>query len=310
MWSNCMSTSITNKVRERLKWRPIFIIFIGALFLILLVANDGFEIWWEFSRTYEHLELDEIIFAFPLFIILVMWFMHTSRFTQIMKKIKQSETLAQQQKHELELYASLIQHDFRNDLAVIITTIETTVMMIHEDETKIPQMLSSALGASERMLKLLKSLSQFSETEMNDIATIIKSVSMQAQKIESNLHINTIFDEGTEDLRVQGNRLIPTVFENIFRNAAKHAGKNPTVQVRVVRDGNTIKILISDDGPGIPEEILGRIFQKGVSSSGGGLGLYLSREILSIVGGSIELLETSRESGATFEITLPLLEYP
>ena len=63
---------------------------------------------------------------------------------------------------------------------------------------------------------------------------------------------------------------------------------------------------VSDDGPGITSEVRDKLFQRGVSTRGGGLGLYLSREVVMAINGSIELVESSSEKGATFKVLLPL----
>ena len=59
------------------------------------------------------------------------------------------------------------------------------------------------------------------------------------------------------------------VFENLFRNAAAYAGKNPVVSVSVAEDKGGVTITVSDNGPGIEPSIRARLFEKGVSTSGG-----------------------------------------
>ena len=63
-----------------------------------------------------------------------------------------------------------------------------------------------------------------------------------------------------------------------------------------------------DDGPGVPESDRQRIFDEGFTTKteeeGGGLGLFNVRSLLTIHGGSIDLLDTP--SGATFVIDIPL----
>ncbi|MHA1939863.1 MAG: ATP-binding protein [Candidatus Thorarchaeota archaeon] len=62
---------------------------------------------------------------------------------------------------------------------------------------------------------------------------------------------------------------------------------------------------ISDDGPGVPEDLKPRLFHRGTSKNGGGLGLYLSRQLLGVNNGTIELLASRQGEGARFLINIP-----
>ena len=72
------------------------------------------------------------------------------------------------------------------------------------------------------------------------------------------------------------------------------------------RRSGFVIIRISDDGPGVSEVVRATLFQKGVSTRGGGLGLYLSRQVIETMGGSIELVSSKSGEGAVFEIKLPM----
>jgi len=91
------------------------------------------------------------------------------------------------------------------------------------------------------------------------------------------------------------------VFANLFTNAAREnpAGGVITVEGRRVADG--VEIAVRDDGAGIPEDLLDRIFEAGVSSreSGTGLGLHIVRSIVEGFGGTVRALN---RNGAVFEI--------
>jgi signal transduction histidine kinase len=120
------------------------------------------------------------------------------------------------------------------------------------------------------------------------------------------LQTTVIADEEAKQMRVVGGHLLPMVFANLFMNSVVHAGNNVKVEVRIKKDGNEAKIIIGDDGPGIDPNIRDKLFQKGVSTGGGGLGLYLTREILKIHDGTIELIESDEFQGAVFQIRMLL----
>ncbi len=106
-----------------------------------------------------------------------------------------------------------------------------------------------------------------------------------------------------ERLEVFADPMLDRVFSNLIENAARH-GKNVSQVVITyqIRDDGLL-IYVEDDGIGIPEPEKERIFEYNVDG-GGGLGLFLVREVLSITGMTIAETGTPGE-GARFEIHVP-----
>ena len=75
-------------------------------------------------------------------------------------------------------------------------------------------------------------------------------------------------------------------------------------------DENGLIISVSDNGPGVPEELIDTLFEPFVTqtrdASGTGLGLTISRQMVEAMEGQLDL--ASNDAGATFEIWLPLKE--
>lgn len=108
------------------------------------------------------------------------------------------------------------------------------------------------------------------------------------------------------------------VFANLIGNARKYTQEGATLLVEVVQEGTNIKITFSDDGPGFqgaPEAIFGLHKQDKAAhqAQGFGIGLNYCRNIIEAHGGSIvaknklDAPEWLKESGAVFEITLPVI---
>jgi signal transduction histidine kinase len=96
------------------------------------------------------------------------------------------------------------------------------------------------------------------------------------------------------------------VLANLLRNSVE-AFADVRVQVRVAVVEEVLELSVSDDGPGIPDELRERVFDPFVSTKerGTGLGLPLAVRVLSYLGGSIELLP-ARVRGAAFLIRVPV----
>ena len=103
------------------------------------------------------------------------------------------------------------------------------------------------------------------------------------------------------------------ILVNLLRNAREAIAVRPgrdghgRISVSLERRGGDSYVRFADDGPGIPERVLGRLFQPFSGSSrpgGAGLGLAIARELAQGHGGDVLLLKTGRD-GATFELRLP-----
>ena len=101
--------------------------------------------------------------------------------------------------------------------------------------------------------------------------------------------------------------------ENLLSNAVKHSPADAPVTVMITREaeasGDLARIHVIDEGPGVPPEVMPRIFERfatGRAAEGGlGLGLYLARRIAQTHGGDLSL-ESAPGTGARFILTLPV----
>jgi len=107
-------------------------------------------------------------------------------------------------------------------------------------------------------------------------------------------------------------QLIVQVLVNLLDNAVKHTPEGTSIRVRASEDGPWVRLEVADNGPGIPEDEQGRIFdmfhsaaiKKGDGRRGMGLGLALCRSIVQAHGGRIEVFDNAPH-GAIFSLTLP-----
>ena len=201
---------------------------------------------------------------------------------------------------DLELYASFLQHDIRNDLQVIMNHAEAALMLI-EEENSVKEYIQTVEAASERMVHLLDIFGRPGAADERNLIAILERVKVQAEKAHSNLKVIIQSDSPTVEL--QSARLIAIVFDNLLRNSAEYTEGDVEVVIEVTQDGGNIQTMFRDNGPGIPEEIRPSLFERGASTTGSGFGLYLSKKVVEGYGGSIELI--GKGQGTAYRILLP-----
>ena len=106
------------------------------------------------------------------------------------------------------------------------------------------------------------------------------------------------------------------VLLNLVSNVGRHTPAGTTATLSLAVDETRVMVTVSDDGPGIDPQVRDRIFERfarghadtaGVQGGGSGLGLSISRQIATSLGGSLELLSgDAAEGGAAFRLALPL----
>jgi len=100
---------------------------------------------------------------------------------------------------------------------------------------------------------------------------------------------------------------------NLIRNALEASPSDHGVRVRVTADGRWGVIVVEDDGPGVPPEILSRVFEPFVTTKtergGTGLGLAITRDMISQLGGEVRL-ENREEGGTRATVRLQLWKVP
>jgi len=251
--------------------------------------KEGNLVWVEVSRVF----LRDIHDS-PIGLLIVI--------RDITERVRAEQRIASTNR-DLELYASLLRHDLRNDLQVILTQAESAHTLLPDDAT-IMNYCETTGKLAERMNRLLEIFSTPSLEIPNNIVDLLNPMISEFEQVYPGLIVKIDMKSEKKDLEITQGRLIPALFTNLVRNSLQHGGNNVQVSITLQRKDDMIQIDFSNNGPPIDKSILPQLFQRGASTTGGGLGLYLCRRITEAYGGEITLLDS--ENGVTFRIKFPV----
>ncbi len=178
--------------------------------------------------------------------------------------------------------------------------------------------LDTIISESERLAELADQVLSLSKLENQSILTDKRTynVSEQIRLVIAMIYskwsdrdIEIDFDRG-EILFTANEELMKQVFINLLDNAVKFSPDGSIIKVLIMEKVNSLIFVIKDQGSGMSEENVSRIFDKfyqGDSShagSGNGLGMTIVGKIIALHGGTIRI-DTAPGKGTTFEIEVP-----
>jgi signal transduction histidine kinase len=213
-----------------------------------------------------------------------------------------------------------IAHEVKNPLAGILGCAQLSLMDVAEG-TMVHKNLKLIEKETQRCKTIIENLMKFARqektllepTEVNRV--VEDAVAIVNHQMEINqVRLEKDLAPGLPLVRGNGNQL-QQVLMNLFVNAQQAMGGNPG-QVKVTTlpyaDGR-VRIVVKDDGPGIPKEIQSKLFDPFFTTKpagqGTGLGLSVSFGIVKDHGGEIAI-QSEPGQGATFVITLPAMPVP
>jgi signal transduction histidine kinase len=212
-----------------------------------------------------------------------------------MRELKDARLRQAQLSESLGIANKILRHDIANELLVINSSLDLYKISNKERDM---QRAQSAIQRTHIIISQMKELDRFLLSQSDPTATSLK------QAIDRSLPPFEMPYRVEGDAMVLADPALFAVIENLARNAKKH-GKAQMMEFTVIKQEGSVKLLVRDDGTGLPEEILARIFMEGVGygeSRGTGLGLFLVKRTMERYGGSITAGNDPR-GGARFELT-------
>lgn len=218
-----------------------------------------------------------------------------------------------------------VAHDLRSPLQTLINRL-AILRLVAEALGTLPHMaeeIDKIEGDAYRIEKMIQEMLEFMrgqdvtlDRRKTEVFGFVKGIAVDAAaamesvgvRLETELHGDAAITLDWDQDRMT------RVFENLLNNARDALvqmckdHQDPTVRLVASADGVDVRFMVSDNGPGIPPEVAGRLFQVGATSGkahGTGFGLSIVRNLVQAHGGTIEVQAKGEDGGACFTIRFP-----
>lgn len=216
--------------------------------------------------------------------------------------------------YALQTMSAGLAHEVRNPLNAAKLQLELLERRLrrHVDDPKVMEPVGLAHHEIQRLTELLNEFLSFARppelhTEEHDVVAIARHVleleRPLAKRIGTQLELDSSADSAIAP--VDPGKLHQVV-QNLVRNGIEAAGENGHVSVGVaVENDHALHIRVTDDGPGIPDDVRTRIYEPFFSTKEGGTGMGMSivHNFVAMHGGRIDIATGSR--GTVVDVAIP-----
>ncbi len=259
--------------------------------------------------------------VFPLEMSLTNWEFNGRRyFCSILRDVsdrKQAETDLVNKNQELETFMYKSSHDMKGPLSSVLGLVNVAHMNVTDEEgLTYLNLISSAINKMERVLNDLTKVSQIKQSAIDiaavDFNKLLKNV-IDRYKFTPHFKDIKINIENKVNGDFKSDRImIDTILGNLLENSIKYQKYNSQqsyVKINIRLFNGYLKIKFDDNGVGIPkkhiEKIFDMFFRANEHSKGTGLGLYIVKNAVEKLGGSIKI-SSQLKKGTITNILLPI----
>lgn len=207
-------------------------------------------------------------------------------------------------------------HELRTPLTSVLANLE---LLADALEGEAGDAARSALRSTQRMRHLVADLLLLARADARrttphrpvDLGQIVVDAAAELGPISSD-HEVTVSAPSTTIVGAQDE--LHRMVSNLLENSLRHTPAGTHVSATLQADDKEVRLIVADDGPGVPEELRDRVFERFVRAGGDragstGLGLAIVKTVARAHGGDVRL-ESPPEGGARFVVTLPLSGAP
>ena len=302
--------------RNRLEWFWLMGLFAVFLVSMWIYLRNFTKYFYEINRG-----IDALIEENPGEVILSPELSLTERkinhIRHTLEQRKSEAAVAEQRKNDLVVYLA---HDLKTPLTSVIG-----YLTLLRDEGQISEelrekYLSISLEKAERLEDLINEFFEITRFSLSSITLeysnvnltrLLEQLTYEFQPMLSEKNLTCSLEmERDMTLRCDVDQM-QRVLDNLLRNAVNYSFEGGTIRIGAAREGDDMKIRVSNRGNTIPKEKLERIFEqfyrldsaRSSRSGGAGLGLAIAKEIVELHQGTITA--RSEDERIEFEVTLP-----
>lgn len=297
-------------------------------FLVNATNNDGiwsdkysylsFAIsppWW---KTNWAIALYTLFFIFILYSFRKIIIIRTNFMNNLKLERMERANVENINKSKLEFFTN-ISHEFRTPLTLISGPLQRIKDAGITDNT-VRQHLNIIDNNTQRLLRLVNQLLDFRKAESGnfnlevakgDILKFIREVKLSFEGLASQKNVNFQLKAEKEKIIAWFDRdQFEKILYNLIYNAFKNTPVGGTISIEVIEEQEEVLIAVSDNGKGIKSQDLEHIFQRFFSSNnpdhspGSGIGLTLTKSLVELHGGTIEV-ESSENEFTRFLVRIP-----
>ncbi|NVK33631.1 MAG: PAS domain S-box protein [Rhodobacteraceae bacterium] len=224
-------------------------------------------------------------------------------------------------------FISTVSHELRTPLTSIkgsLSLLKASVLGDLPEQAR--PMVEIALNNSNRLVRLINSILDIEKMEAGKMSFDFKPLNLGSfleRSVEGNkgyaseLGVKVELSPVDHNLRIEADSdRMQQVIDNLLSNAAKFSPRGGTIKIDTeLRNPNTVRISVRDEGPGIPLEFQEKLFEKFAQADatntrtvgGTGLGLTIAKSFVEAHSGSIGFT-TQKDVGTSFYIDLPVLK--
>ena len=237
-------------------------------------------------------------------------------FNSLTDRLQTTETLRRR-------FVSDASHELKTPLAAIRLLTDSILQTDNMDMETVRDFVTDIGSEAERLSRITEDLLRLTRLDSNQVDP--PEVVEVAPVLEQVMRMMSLLaqEKGTEltcqtggDCRVLATKgEVHQVIYNLTDNAVKYSGSHGSVRVELRRDGNDVVLTVADNGPGIPEEDLPRVFERfyrvdkarSRAAGGTGLGLSIVQDTVTKRGGTVSAANRP-EGGAVFTVRWPAAE--
>lgn len=236
------------------------------------------------------------------------------------EELRRANALAERALRARSEFVATTSHELRGPLTAVLGACEILSLDPPTPESK--KLIDLALSSARLLQGVVGDVLELSRLDAGEvllarevllIRELVYEVAGLAQA-SGPAPIRLTMDESVPDLLIGDDARVRQVLLNVIDNAVKYTARGE-VKVSVSFRLDNLYVRVQDEGPGIPEAFIPRLFEPFARAPepfvrarrGTGLGLSIVSRLCEVMEGTVELVHTDAD-GSTFEITLPLIE--